>query len=139
MISSSSSVRANDGFVRVVDDPATGDRWVLERDAQHPGGPGRMVLVAQGLVFPGRERAFVAHPDSGREAATAAALIHAGDHLIVEEHTRLLDAVLEAIALGSAKEGGTFRVRLSIGGQVLRAVAVAPGRALLSPDLGVQP
>ncbi len=66
-------------------------------------------------------------------------MIHAGDHLIVEEHTRLLDAVLEATSLARAREGESFRVRLSIGGRVVNAVAIAPGRAMLSRDSGAQP
>jgi hypothetical protein len=32
--------------VREIDDPHTGDRWLLKRNDQAPGGPGRLVLVA---------------------------------------------------------------------------------------------
>jgi flagella basal body P-ring formation protein FlgA len=60
-----------------------------------------------------------------------------GDHLIVEEHTKLLDASLEAIALASARAGQTLRVRLSIGGRVVKAIAAAAGRATLFPESGL--
>ena len=32
--------------VREIDDPHTGDRWLLRRNDQVPGGPGRLVQVA---------------------------------------------------------------------------------------------
>ncbi|HTW78489.1 MAG TPA: flagella basal body P-ring formation protein FlgA [Terracidiphilus sp.] len=133
-------------IVREIDDPATGDRWLLERTEQNPGGPGRMVLVsreekaralAQGLM--GQELNQKGKNDSNFAEALPPPIIHAGDRLIVEEHTKRLDVALEAIALAPAREGGTVRVRLSIGGRVVKTVAVAPGRASLSPDPGEQP
>lgn len=136
IVSAPGSPRAAEEIVRVIDDPANGDRWLLERDSQHPGGPGRMVLVAREKGSPAAARAFHEYAGSRFGAGTLAALIRAGDHLIVEEHTRLLDAVLEGIALDRAREGGALRVRLTIGGRIVKAVAVAPGRAMLSPDPG---
>ena len=39
--SCSAQRRASRGeIVREIDDPHTGDRWLLVRDASHPGGPG---------------------------------------------------------------------------------------------------
>jgi hypothetical protein len=131
--------RSIEEIVREIDDPATGDRWLLERDLQHPGGPGRMVLAAPEKALPAPAGSSAGSVRSGFETAASPALIRAGDHLIVEQHTRLLDAVLEAIALAPAREGETFRVRLSIGGRVVKAVAIAPGHAVLSPDSGARP
>ena len=54
-------------------------------------------------------------------------VIHAGDVLIVEEHTAVVEARLEAVALGPAAAGAIFRARLKIGGKVVRAVAVSAG------------
>ncbi len=126
-------------IVREIDDPATGDRWLLERDAQHGAGPGRMVLLQQEMARPAPAGNFVGLTSSGSDTGASSPLFRAGDHLIVEEHTRVLDAVFEAIALSPAREGETFRVRLSAGRRVVKAVAVAPGRAMLSLDSGVQP
>ena len=103
------------------------------RDPVHPGGPGRLVLVAG----PGIEPASAGSSDRKRPARSAAKLaplhpvIHAGDALIVEEHTAVVDARLEAVALGPAVEGASFGARLKIGGRVVRAVAVC-GRAVRS-------
>jgi hypothetical protein len=126
-------------IMREIDDPATGDRWLLERDAQHPGGPGRMNLIAQGKMSPAPIKSSVESVRRELETGATPPLIRAGDHLIVEEHTRLLDAVLEAIALSPARAGESFRVRLSIGGRVMNAVLVSPGHAMFSPDSGDRP
>jgi hypothetical protein len=34
--------------VREIDDPHTGQRWLLVRDGQQPGGPGRLLLAGAG-------------------------------------------------------------------------------------------
>ena len=54
--------------------------------------------------------------------------------VIVEEHTAVVEARLEAMALGPAAVGGAFRARLRMGGKVVRAVALGPGRAVLEPE-----
>ena len=33
--------------IREIDDPHSGDRWLLLRDPNRPGGPGRLVLAPQ--------------------------------------------------------------------------------------------
>ena len=43
------TVRPGAEIFREIDDPGTGNRWLLERDPDHPGGPGRMVLAAPGV------------------------------------------------------------------------------------------
>jgi flagella basal body P-ring formation protein FlgA len=76
---------------------------------------------------------------SSRNGAALVAVIRAGDRLIVEENTAVVEARLEAVALGAAAPGSTFNVRLRIGGRVLRAVALGPGRAALAPVNGIEP
>ncbi len=122
--------------VREIDDPDTGHRWKLMRDPVHPGGPGRLVLAAG----PGIEPVSASSGDRKRVAISAARpaphypVIHAGDALLVEEHTAVVEARLEAVALGPAVEGASFRVRLKIGCRVVRAVAVSAGHAVFASE-----
>jgi hypothetical protein len=123
---------AHGEIVREIDDPHTGDRWLLMRNEQFPGGPGRLVLVAAHRV------AYINSPErlaSNAEAGESSLVpvIRTGDKLIVEEHTAVVDAVLEARALSPAAVGAGLDVRLAIGGNVMRAVALGPGRAALYP------
>jgi len=125
------------GFViREIDDSATGDRWLLVRDAMNPGGPGRMMWIGNGKPdLAGRWEG-----DPGRRGAQAPApmpfrpVIHAGDSLIVEEHTSVVEARLEAVALTPAAVGAELKARLKIGGKVVRAVARAAGKAEMLPE-----
>jgi hypothetical protein len=122
--------------VREIDDPNTGDRWLLVRNEQYPGGPGRLVLIAAHRIAP----AGATQRESGVTGEVQfLPAIRAGDRLIVEEHTARVDAVLEARALNPAAPGAAFDVRLTIGGHVVRAIALGPGRAALQPEAGVRP
>jgi hypothetical protein len=129
------------GVVREIDDPHTGDRWMLMRDPAHPEGPGRLVLAAG----PGFEPVSASTSDRRQpdplatERAPFHPVIHAGDALIVQEHTAVVDARLEAVALSPAAEWAIFRARLKIGGKVVRAVAVSAGNAVLVPEEAAQP
>jgi hypothetical protein len=116
--------------VRVIDDPYSGDRWLLVRDPSHPGGPGRLLLVSavrRGPLNPGH---------AGPEIEAPAPLIRPGDRVVVEENTPVVEARLEAVALGPAQPGSTFNVRLAVGGRVVRVVAVGPGRAVFQEETG---
>jgi len=118
--------------VREIDDPNSGDRWLLMRDAVHPGGPGRLVRVGSvfSSEFPHRDQSL---------KAVALPVVHAGDRVRLEEHTPVVDAVFESVALGPASAGEQVQVRLRIGGRVVRAVATAPGRAVIAAEIEVQP
>jgi hypothetical protein len=114
--------------MREIVDPHSGTRWLLVKDEKHPGGPGR-------LLQPGRD----GHAVSGVSRPAAAPIIHAGDRIVVEEHTDVVDAVLEATALGVAAERGEFQARLRVGGRVVRVTAIAPGRAGLAAGSEARP
>jgi hypothetical protein len=143
----SSGVPAGE-IVREIDDPQNGDRWILAHDLNHPGGPGRLVLVSAASMdtrAPKDPKDSGDRTDSqdlkgkspaGTDAATPAPIIHGGDHVIVEENTSIVEARLEAVAMGPAWAGSPFNVRLSLGGKVVRAVAVEPGRAVLQAEIG---
>jgi hypothetical protein len=129
------ALRPGAEIFREIDDPATGDRWLLVRDTDHPGGPGRMVLAARGLSVPdgsGSIRTPAARP-------TQLPVIRAGDRVIVEENTPVVEARLEAVALAPALAGSVFEVRLEIGGKVVQAVALGPDRAAFAHQIGARP
>lgn len=61
-------------------------------------------------------------------------VIRAGDPIQIEEHTAMVDATLEAVAMGNAATGAALRARLKSGGRVVRAIALGQGRAQLAPE-----
>jgi hypothetical protein len=126
-------------IVREIDDPQTGARWLLMRDSSHPGGPGRMVLLAADRRGSGKAPGRAATGGAGGKDARFHPVIRSGDRLIVEEHTAVVDAVLEARALNPAAQGSALNVRLTIGGKVVRAVAMGAGRAAFLPETEVRP
>lgn len=129
--------------VRAIDDPSTGNYWLLERDPRHPAGPGRLVLAPAAAVgarpFRQSEAARKAGELQRPEAVVRMTqVIHAGDRLVVEENTPVVTARLEAVALGPAVAGAVFEVRLQIGGRAVRAVALGPGRAVFADQIGAR-
>jgi len=121
--------------LRQIEDPSTGDLWLLLRDQDRPGGPGRLVLSRQRLNMQKAMSGGSAQPSSAEQRP----VIRAGDALAVEEHTALVDVRLEAVALESAAKGAHFKARLEIGGKVVRVVAISPGRAEFAPESEVEP
>jgi len=138
MVSSSEPTAAQ--VVREIDDPHTGNRWLLLRDGAHPGGPGRLVLIAKADT---KREEIAANGQKSALAELAPGefhpIIRAGDKLIVEEHTAVIDTYLEAVALGPAVTGAVFGVRLKLGGKMMQAVALGPGRATMQIGTEVQP
>jgi hypothetical protein len=123
-------------ILREIDDPHSGERWLLLPDEKHTGGPGRLVLSA------GHPQHSSTRPVSRVEKPDRVAVfpvIHAGDRLVVEEHSAIAEARLEAVAMGPATTGSTFAARLKIGGRVVRARALAPGRAAFAPEMETRP
>ena len=115
----SHAVDSSQRILRQVIDPHTGQRWLLVADEENPAGPGRLVMAS----------GFAAHA-GGRNSALA---VHAGDKIVVEEHGAAVDAYLEASALEPAAVGSRFNARLKIGGKVVKAIALGPGRAEVRP------
>jgi hypothetical protein len=123
-------------ILREIDDPHTGDRWLLLRDQSHPAAPGRLVRVTARSKCEKRNI-----EESGRCAAQSpiiqkarpCPILRAGDRLIAVESSAVLDGQLEAVALGPATAGSPLYVRLKFGGTVVRAIAQAPGRVILLP------
>jgi hypothetical protein len=115
-------------LLREIDDPGLGRRWLLYRDARHPEGPGR--LVAAGALRLNRPNA-ASSPLPG-STAVPIPVIRAGDRVVLEESTPIVEARLEAIALVPASKGSPLKVRLVLGGKVVPAIAIAPGRVKLA-------
>jgi len=134
-IPETAALGSHDAVLREIEDPFTGDRWLLLRDANRPAAPGRLVLAGQqaGTTRPAN------HGPAQPKPAGERPMIRAGDPLIVEEHSAAVDARLEAIALGSAAKGAHLKARLQIGGKVVRVVAVSHGRAVFAPESEEQP
>lgn len=124
----------NAEFFREIDDPRDGARWLLSRDAQHPGGPGVLTRTYR-VHGPAQSPKTEVWP---AEIGTVP-IIRAGDRIILEEHSEIIDARLEAIALAPAAVGFELQARLSIGGKIVWTRALAPGRAVLEPEKGRQP
>ena len=126
-------------FIRVIEDPNLGDRWMLCRNLEHPGGPGLLLYVAAQSAVK-RNRPGGAQSTNSLEGDPAAIrpVIRAGDRVIVEENSAVAEARLAAVALESATAGSAFNVRLEIGGKVVRAVAMRTGQALFQPQIEVR-
>lgn len=105
-------------------DPSTGARWVLSRDAQHPGGPARLVQD---------------HPGTAAHSCRPAlhSVIRVGDRVIVVDRTPSVEARFDAIALDQAALGAEIRARLKLNGKTVRVVALGPGHAMMVREPGV--
>jgi hypothetical protein len=108
---------------------------------EHPSTPGKSVesTSAESLASRPKPVALVMSIKHEPVQPPVRPMIRAGDHVRVEEHSAVVDARLEAVALGSASAGSVFNVRLAIGGKVMRAIADGPGRATLAPEMEGQP
>jgi len=120
---------------REITDSNSGARWILWSDPAHPGGPGYLAPAPREA---GTEALKNRIGKSDMNLAIAAPCIHVGDKIVVEEHTAAADVSLEAMAMEPAGMGSPFQARLKIGGKVVRAVALATGRATLAPAAEVK-
>ena len=109
--------------LREIDDPHTGDCWLLLRDPSHPAGPGRLVLAAFGM------RSLPASVQAHSEAPLP--VIRSGERVVLEGHSAVADVRLEASAIGPARMGESIQVRMTIGGRIVKAVALGPGHAVV--------
>jgi hypothetical protein len=123
--------------VREIDDPHNGTRWLLMRNPDHPSGPTVLVMVS--VTADGTQQRKPDGPTSVSGAQPLLPVIRAGERLVVEESSPAVEARLEAVSLGPAAIGSPLDVRLKIGGKVMRAVALGPGRAALLAKTKVLP
>ena len=118
--------------IRVVEDRGTGQRWLLLEDLEHPSAPARFYSWSREFscahLF--AEGSQLHSAENTRNVSLP--VIHAGDALLLSEHTRIADAELEGTALTTAAPGETLTVSLKFGRRTLKAIATAPGRAAVS-------
>ncbi|MGA8043779.1 MAG: hypothetical protein WCA37_13335 [Terracidiphilus sp.] len=128
------------GALRVIHDPSTGAHWLVVRDPQHPGGPGRLVRAGTEPQDPGASGVRIAG-GQGRKPVTAPPrlVVRGGESLAVEDKSPMVETHLEAVALGPAAAGETLLARLGAGGKIVRVVALGGGRARLAAVSLVQP
>jgi flagella basal body P-ring formation protein FlgA len=58
-------------------------------------------------------------------------IVRAGDVLVASDETRALLANLEGVALSNGSPGEVIGVRLRLGGNIMRAQVLAPGKVRL--------
>ncbi|WP_263352133.1 hypothetical protein [Acidicapsa acidisoli] len=144
-------------------DPCLGSHWRIQSNAEHPGWPGRLVLVNAG-AGPDRGGNSAAATGSAGNGSNQVSLpagngsqfspnitrplaVRAGDRLIVEQDSAVLHAEIEAVALESARTGDSVRVRLSAGsttphgiaGKVVSVIATGAGQARWTIEEEVKP
>jgi len=114
----------NAQVVREIADPFTERQWVLARDEQHPGGPGRLYQVQNHLA--------------ARHSLSALCLaIRAGDRVLVDDRLTHGEAEFDGVAMDRAAAGAEFRVRLKLNEKIVRVVALGPGHATMAQEAGV--
>ncbi len=121
-------------LVREIDDSSVGLRWLLLRNTDVPGAPGRLMPVRAART---RSRAEQFAPNAS--VARRALVIRAGDPLIVEEDSSVVRLRLEAVAMTPAAAGELFKARLRTGVAGVSVIAVGPGCARMAPSFGRQP
>jgi hypothetical protein len=106
--------------IRTFEDWSTHQRWIVFQDLNHPGWPARLAPSPGSLNL-----------TAGAPGIMLPPMIRNGEAILVREHTRVADGVLEATALGSAGVGAALKARLRRGGRIVSVMVEGPGRATL--------
>lgn len=123
--------------VRVIEDPASHRRWLIEQNLERPDWPARVIQVPQGLsCWNDTRRSDQAEKRNGLDRSKR--VVQAGETLRIVEESPVFRADLEAVALKNGGRGDWISARLRIGGKVVRAIVAAPGRAVLVDNSGIE-
>ena len=117
-------------ILREIKDPWDGSRWLLRQDFDHLGGPGRLVQVTGEIAEAAGKKPRTAPPPP---------VIRAGGRLIITESSKIAISRLEAVALEPGAIGSEIKVRLLIGGSVVRATVRGACEASTPPQRNVRP
>jgi hypothetical protein len=123
--------------MRLIEDPGTHRRWLVERNVDHPAWPALLTAIEGDhscCVCPGAQRET---PKKRSGLQVSLPTIHAGDALVVVEDARAWHSEFEAVALSHGSPGDSIMVRLRIGGSVTLATVVSRGRVVAANKLEV--
>jgi hypothetical protein len=123
----------SEGFraLRVVEDPGSHRRWLIEQNVARPEGPARVVQIPNELSC-GTEtnwRNDQVEKRNGQIKSTP--LVRAGEVVRIVQESPTVRVDLEAMALSSGGRAETIAARLRMSGKVVIAVVAGPGRAVL--------
>jgi hypothetical protein len=114
-------------LVRAIDDPGTQKHWLLIEDLSRPGTPALLIRTTQDGA--GAQCGVETTETQSPIPSLSVPVIHAGESVLLLEHTPISDATFEATALQAAALGESLNVRTRLGGRTLKATATAIGRA----------
>jgi hypothetical protein len=112
--------------IRAFEDPGTHQHWLLIRDQNRVTGPA-LLVKAQHAACVSSTLGKMNSESKPLFQLRSIPVIHAGDRIVLLEHSAVSDAELEATALQAAAVGDPLPVRLKFGGLTVRAIAAAPG------------
>jgi hypothetical protein len=116
--------------MRIIEDPATHRRWLLERNVDHPARPALLTAITRDRSCSVRSFQQREKRDMGHGSQVLLPMVHAGDALVVVEDTQSWHVEMEAVALTPGSPGDSIMVRLRIGGKVTRATVISKRRAV---------
>ena len=127
-----SEIANHHGFraMRIIEDPATHQRWLLERNVDHPARPALLTPITGDRSCSVRSFQQREKRDMGHGSQVLLPMVHAGDALVVVEDTQAWHVEMDAVALTYGSPGDSIMVRLRIGGKVTRATVISRGRAV---------
>ena len=117
--------------LRELEDPGAHQYWLLIRDRNRAAGPALLVKEPAHSACAFFTLGKMDRGPAIGQPVRSLPVIHAGDPIILFEHTTVSDTELEATALEQAAVGDSLRVHIKFGGFTVRAIAAAPGRATL--------
>jgi hypothetical protein len=120
--------------MRIIEDPATHRRWLLERNTDHPAWPASLIPVRGDFSCCA---CSIEETTSRRRGLQVQPTVHAGDVLVLVDDAQNWHAEMEAVALSYGSPGDSILVRLRIGGKVTRATVVSKDRAIAASKVEV--
>ena len=122
-------------MVREIDDPSHGRPLAADArsgSSRGTGAAGACRRAGNGVHGERRRKGLKCSRHPAAKRTPSHPVIHAGDALIVEEHTAVVDARLEAVALSPAAQGRGLQGAIEDRGQGGACGAVSAGQAVFA-------